>query len=373
MAAPSIPPPRLQRVRNQTPLPHFQFDKMGKGQRFHDVVIACGSFVLAPGVLQLAAVQRGPVFADVPWAPERAALSSLREATDVLLTKPGADVYVTGAARALDWTPRPAWEASLRVDRQGEALVDKTLRLTGPRQWLWHDDPAGRRLGDPAPAAEVPLRYELAHGGWWFDEGDADNAAPRVHAPNPSGSGRFGSACRNTHPQARYDSGRPAPGPQIEYAATPIAQGNQDGVEVAGFGPIARHWQPRAALAGTYDDAWRQRFAQAPFMDYAEDFDERFFHYAPADQVVAQGLAGDERVRMAGFFASAPAVEMQLPGVRIDAVCRTAQGVETTEPMSLDTVHVDLDRMLVHLTWRLTLDQARDITGADLFTQGAFA
>ena len=149
MAAPSIPPPRLQRVRNQTPLPHFQFDKMGKGQRFHDVVIACGSFVLAPGVLQLAAVQRGPVFADVPWAPERAALSSLREATDVLLTKPGADVYVTGAARALDWTPRPAWEASLRVDRQGEALVDKTLRLTGPRQWLWHDDPAGRRLGRP--------------------------------------------------------------------------------------------------------------------------------------------------------------------------------------------------------------------------------
>ena len=105
-------------------------------------------------------------------------------------------------------------------------------------------------------------------------------------------------------------------------------------------------------------------------MDYAEDFDERFFQYAPADQVVAQGLVGDERLRMAGFFASAPAVEMQLPGVRIDAICRTAAGSETTEPMRLDTVHADLDRMLVHLTWRLTIDQARDTTGVDLFVQG---
>lgn len=369
MAAPSIPPPRLQQVRNQTPFLHFQFDKMGKGQRFHDVVIACGSFVLAPGVLEPAAVHRGPVFADASWAPERAALSSLREAPDVLLTKPGADVYVTGAAHALDWTPRPAWEANLRVERGGAPLVDKTLRLTGPRHWLWHDDPAERRLSDPASATEVPLRYELAHGGWWFDEGDTPDAAPRVHAPNPSGTGRFGSACRDAHARARYDSGQSAPGPQIEYAAAPIAHGNQD-VEVAGFGPIARHWQPRAALAGTYDDAWRQRFAGAPFMDYAEDFDERFFQYAPADQVVAQGLVGDERLRMAGFFASAPAVEMQLPGVRIDAICRTAAGSETTEPMRLDTVHADLDRMLVHLTWRLTLDQARDTTGVDLFVQG---
>lgn len=369
MTAPSIPPPRLQRVRNQTPFPHFQFDKMGKGQRFHDVVIACGSFVLAPGVLEPAAVHRGPVFADVPWASERAALSSLREATDVLLAKPGADVYVTGAAHALDWTPQPAWEANLRVERGGAPLVDKTLRLTGPRHWLWHDDPAERRLSDPASATEVPLRYELAHGGWWFDEGDAPDAAPRVHAPNPSGTGRFGSACRNAHARARYDSGQSAPGPQIEYAVAPIAHGNQD-VEVAGFGPIARHWQPRAALAGTYDDAWRQRFAGASFMDYAEDFDERFFQYAPADQVVAQGLAGDERLHMAGFFASAPVVEMQLPGVRIDAICRTAGGSETTEPMRLDTVHADLDRMLVHLTWRLTLDQARDTTGVDLFAQG---
>jgi hypothetical protein len=372
MGAPSIPPPRLQQVRNRTPFPHFQFDKMGKGQRFHDVVIACGSFVLAQGMLRPAAAHRGPVFADAPWMPDRAVLSSLREATDVVLAKPGADVYVTGAARAIDWAPRPAWEAKLRVERDGAPLVDKALRLTGPRHWLWHDDPAERRLSDPEPAAEVALRYELAYGGWWFDQGDAPDGAPRVHASNPSGTGRFGSACRDAHPQARYHRGQRVPGPQIEYVAAPVLHGNQD-VEAAGFGPIARHWQPRAALAGTYDEAWRRRFAGAPFMDYAEDFDERFFQYAPTDQVAAQGLAGDEQLSMAGFFASAPAIDMQLPGVRIDAICRTAGGSETTEPMRLDTVHLDLDQMLVHLTWRLTLDQSRDITGVDLFAQGALS
>jgi hypothetical protein len=41
--------------------------------------------------------------------------------------------------------------------------------------------------------------------------------------------------------------------------------------------------------------------------------------------------------------------------------------------MRLDTVHLDLDQMLVHLTWRLTLDQSRDITGVDLFAQGALS
>ncbi|REN12454.1 DUF2169 domain-containing protein, partial [Mycobacterium tuberculosis] len=70
--------------------------------------------------------------------------SSLREATDVLLRKPGADVYVTGAARALDWTPRSEWHAELLVHRQCEPLLKKTLRLTGPRQWNWHEDAAQR-------------------------------------------------------------------------------------------------------------------------------------------------------------------------------------------------------------------------------------
>ena len=364
--APAVPPPRLQQVRNRTPFGHFQYDKMGPGIRFHDVVIVCASFVLAAGRLEAAPRHRGPVFADAAWDAAQPVLSSLRSATDLVLFKPEADIFMTGSARARGWTPQREWLATLQVARHGTALLDKSLRLTGPRSWPWHDDPAQRTPGDPEPALEVPLRYELAFGGWWRDEGDPSDAPPRVHPANPCGSGRFGSACRDTHAGARHDRGVAVPAPQIERAGVPVRHGNQDDLPAEGFAPIARHWQPRLALAGTYDETWQRRHAQAPFMDYAEDFDLRFFQYAPADQRIAEGLAGDESLRLAGFFASTDALEMQLPGLCIEAWCSTGDGAETAQFMKLDTVHVDLDEMLVHLTWRLTLDQARNVIDVDL-------
>ncbi|MBB4225232.1 DUF2169 family type VI secretion system accessory protein [Variovorax guangxiensis] len=369
MAEPAspIPEPRLVQLRNATPFPHFQFDKMGKGRRFHDVVVVCASFVLAPWRLEPAAFHRGPVFADEPWDADHATLSSLRAATDVLLRKPGADVYVTGTAHALRWTPSSEWHAQLLVRRQEETLLHKALRLTGPRHWSWHEDAAQRGLSDSQPTLAVPLRYELAYGGWGFERGDDEKAQPRTHAANPCGTGWFGSAAREDHPGARHAAGQPFFGPQIEYAGAPLQHANQEDAQPAGFGPIARFWQPRLALAGTYDDAWLQRHAGQPYMDYADDFDERFFQYAPADQVVAGGLRGDESVRMSGFFASAPHIEFQLPQLWIEALCRDGDGTERSEAMRLDTVHVDLDEMLVHLTWRLTLDQALDTVAVDLF------
>lgn len=362
----AIPPPRLQQVRNTTPYPHFQFDKMGKGRRFHDVVVLCASHVLAPGRLVPASHHRGPVLADEPWDPSSAELSSLQRATDILLTKPGTDVYVTGSARALDWTPRRDWNVELQVERQSTVLMRKALHLTGPRFWQWNSQVDQRTLSAPEPTYEVPLRYELAYGGWWFDREDDAGAAAHIHPGNPSGTGWFGTALREHHPKARQHGEAPFYGPQIEPAGVPIVSANQEEYHVAGLGPVARHWQPRASLAGTYDEAWRKRNAQQPFMDYADDFDERFFQYAPADQVIPQGLVGDEHLRMAGFFASAASVEMQLPCVRMEATCRGSDDSQCSEFMKLDTVHIDLDEMLVHLTWRVTLDQARDTVAVEL-------
>ncbi len=365
--APPIPAPRLRQLRNATSFVHFQFDKMGKGRRFHDVVVLCASFVLAPGRLEAAASHRGPVFADEPWDAAQPALSSLRTATDLLLVKPGADVYLTGTAHALDWTPRDAWQARLRLSREETPLLDKTLRLTGPRHWDWQPEAAQRTLSAPQPALAVPLRYELAYGGWGFDPGDDASAAPRTHAANPCGSGWFAGAAQGQHPGARHAVEQPFPGPQIEHADAPLSQANHEDARPAGFAPIARFWQPRLALAGTYDDAWRERHRDQPYMDYAEDFDEGFFQYAPADQVVAGGLRGDETLRLSGFFASAPDLEARLPRLWIEALCRGGDGTERSTSMKLDTVHIDLDEMLVHLTWRLTLDQALDTVAVDLF------
>lgn len=367
-SAAAIPAPRLQQVRNATPFPHLQFDKMGKGRRFYDVVIVCASFVLAAGRLQPALGHRGAILADELWDPRHAELSSLRAATDVLLAKPATDVYLTGTARTFDERPCKAWNVALTVKREGEPLLHKALRLTGPRYWAAGPEAAHYVLTDPEPTTGVPLRYELAYGGWWFDKGDAPSASPRTYGPNPCGTGWFGTAHKDHDARARYEGRELVQAPQIEYADAPISGSNRDLV-VAGLAPIARSWEPRVSLAGTYDDAWRKAFEHERVMDYASDFDERFFQYAPGDQVIADGLVGGEEIGLAGFFASAPAIEMQLPQVRIEAACKAGNGGQYCEAMKLDTVHIDLDDMQVHLTWRLTLDQARDIVAVELRDQ----
>lgn len=366
--AAEIPAPRLQQVRNATPFPHLQFDKMGKGRRFYDVVIVCASFVLAAGRLQPALGHRGSVFADELWDPGRAELSSLRAATDVLLVKPATDVYLTGTARTFDERPCKAWNVALAVKREGELLLHKALRLTGPRYWTAGPEAAHYAVSDPEPTTEVQLRYELAYGGWWFDKDDEPSASPRTYGPNPCGTGWFGTAHKDHDARARYEDREIVPAPQIEYADAPISGSNQD-LLVAGLAPIARSWEPRVALAGTYDDAWRKAFEHERVMDYASDFDESFFQYAPGDQVIADGLVGDEEIHLAGFFAFAPAIDMHLPHVRIEAACEAGNGERYCEAMKLDTVHIDLDGMRVHLTWRLTLDQARDIVAVELRDQ----
>lgn len=363
----SIPAPRLQVVRNETPFPHLQFDKMGKGRVFHDVVIVCASFSLAQGQLLPAPRHRGPIYADQAWGTGSPELSSLRAATDVLLTKPGADVYVTGTAHSFEARPSREWDAWLRLGHSGhQPLIDKMLHLTGPRYWLPGQEE--RPLSTPEPAATVALRYELAYGGWGFDQQDAPDADPRVFASNPSGSGWFGSAQRCHHPGARYETDDVVAAPQIEYPDNPIIAINQE-YRVAGLGPLARHWHPRTSYAGTYDDAWQAQFEREDVPDYPHDFDNRFFQYAPDDQIVAGELLGDEEMQLGGFFPETQNLRTSLPQLWIEAVCFPRHGLPHQESMRLDTVHVDLDSRQVHLTWRITLAQDRDIVGLELFAR----
>lgn len=364
MSASVLPTPRLQHIRNATPFRHLQFDKMGKGRRFYDVVVVCASFALSSGRLQPLLQHRGPVLADEYHDPQQPIVSSLRRATDLVLVKPGTDVYVSGDAHSLGGKPMREWPLMLRVEREGRVCVDKRLRLTGPRCWV--KGLLGRSLTEAAPTTVVPLRYELAYGGWWFDRNDAADATPRMFGANPSGSGCFGNTDARGQAPARYEQDDVVAAPQIEHLDQPIRAANK-AYRVAGLGPVARHWQPRPRFAGTYDSAWFEQFEREPIPDYPADFDYRFFQYAPEDQVVSDLLIGDESLQLAGCFADLPAVDAQLPHVWIEAVCRTADARQASEPLKLDTVQVDLDRREVHLTWRLTLDQTYDIVSVELF------
>ncbi len=350
---PSIPRPLLRRVENTTPFAHFVGDKMGPSRRFFDVVVVRGTFVLAPGRLTRAEEQAPVVLADEVWDSEDAARSSLKQAGDLHLAKPGADVCVTGTARAPDGQARPRWDVAVAVHGAWQALASHTLVACGPR--AWHYVRGDWLLAEPRPTAEVPIRYELAYGGAFRDP----HQEWTIHKPNPSGRG-FADA-------STADRRAPLPAPQWELPSRPVRRLGE-AVPVAGLGPLARFWSARAQYAGTYDDLWRAKAsashaAGAP-IDYPPDFDARFFHTAPPELRASRPLRGDERIGLVGLVAGHPRFTTQLPGVEVVASLFVSGGTWVEQAMSLDTVHIDLDAARVALVWRLVLDRARGVTGA---------
>jgi hypothetical protein len=351
-----VPDPRLDYVENNTPLQFLQCDKMGVGRRFFDVVVVKGSYSITDGQLTLASQQAPIALADNYWDvadPER---SSLKQAGDVVLGKPLTDVLVTGTARPPGGQALSHWQASAAVRRNGAALLSYAARVTGPR--FWRHSAWGWVLSEPEPTTGVPIRYELAYGGAYTDPATADW---RIHEPNPSGLGYIDARTV----AERYDY----PAPQWEALDSPITGINREAA-LAGFAPIARPWASRLGYAGTYDEAWERQMkadvAAGLTADYPADFDPRFFQCAHPCLIAPCYLAAGDALELAGFFEAADAVSVTLPAGTVVADLHNGAGDVFQHALVLDTVHVDVDSALVHLTWRLTLDQAHDIRGAEL-------
>lgn len=356
MSAPSIhiPDPLLEHVDNQTPFPHTAFYKMGPGRRFHDVVVVRGTFDLLEGHVIPSSTQSLPILSDQWWDEENAERSSLKEVGDVLLYKPGTDVFVTGIAGSPNRQALERWTAGVLVANEHKVLMRYFLNLTGPRNWQyslfkgWH-------LSEPVSTDTVPLRYELAYGGAYIDHKRTSEISLekwQTYKPNPSGSGHFDASVLDRDTQY--------PGPQFESPSNPI-RGINTAYPLTGFGPVARFWSARARYAGTYDKVWRQQYENdrrcgiAP--DFPNDFDLRFYHCAPEALISPSHLCGNERIALGGLIADSPQFSTCLPGIRFAAHILTySKGAAKKLPLPLDTVHIDLDALKVNLCWRLTLD-----------------
>jgi hypothetical protein len=366
MSERSFPESRLQTTQNRTPFPLFECGKMGVGRKLHDTVVVKATFVLAARQLLLAEEQAEIALADEPWDPDQAERSSLRHAGEVLLLKPSTDVIVTGTARSPNGEPRSEWDAALEVRRRGETLLAYGAQVLGPRSFR-HSAEKGWVLTEPEPTAEVPLRYELAYGGAYparREEGapaDASVAAAWVwHDPNPSGTGFFDE--RALDPAVEYRA------PQWQPRAHPLTELNR-AVPLTGFGPVARPWSSRLRYAGTYDEAWlrktREEVARGLPSDYPADFDPRFFQCAHPELITPRHLQGDEEIVLTGLLPGPAPFTLRLPGVVVVATMVDGKDGGYREGLRLDTVHLDLDAARVSLCWRLTLDPARDIQGAE--------
>src|SRR5262249_51780064 len=122
------------------------------GQRSLSVVVK-GTFVLAPGEVTVAPDQ-DPLCEERHW--DNNALASLRWPGDFIPLKRRVDVALVGHAYAPRGEPVTSLVARLVV---GD--LQKAIRITGDRVWTL-DKLSQPDVGEPAPFARMPLRYERA-------------------------------------------------------------------------------------------------------------------------------------------------------------------------------------------------------------------
>lgn len=251
-----------------------------------------------------------------------AAATSIRVPGDLSLLKPGTDVLLTGTAQAPDGRPVRWMDVGLVA-----GPLRKTVRVFGDRTWT--------ESGATAPQAfeRMPLVWERAYGG-------IDGGTGAYEARNPVGMG-FQDAAGNG----------PVPGtplPNLEDPLDPIVSWQHRPAPSA-FAPVAPHWMPRRAWAGTYDDAWRTH--RAPYLP--ADFDPRFFQVAPEGLAAPGYFRGGEEVEVTGVTPGGR-LRFRVPPLPV-VVAYRRDGETVRPPVHLDTVLIETDEGRVVLVWRTTL------------------
>ncbi|MEM9453699.1 MAG: DUF2169 domain-containing protein [Myxococcota bacterium] len=290
----------------------------------HVVVVTKGTFAMSGHGPKRASQQVELCTCDVHWGDPES--SSVRYEHDFSLTKTRCDVVLNGHAHAPGGRPVTSSPVHLRF-----GSIDKTVMVTGDRVW------AARGFGvfspsDPKPFVSIPLRWERAFGGM-SDDGKA------YEARNPIGCGLVGIG-----PDGLV-AGLPVP--NLERLDGLLASSASRPSPV-GYGFVGRGWQPRLALAGTYDDLWKEtRYPQLPV-----DFDLRYYQGAPPDQQIDFPRGGERGV----VINASPKgrFDFEIPRLELPVVVEH-RGGETIGESRLDTLVIEPDEDRIIATYRCTL------------------
>jgi hypothetical protein len=302
------------------------------------VICVAGRFELPPAGRpsneppRLSEEQRPPVMEDVYWGEPGA--SSLRYEGQTAYMRPGTDIYVSGHAWAPGGKPVPEMLAAVKV-----GPCQKGIRVFGTR--VWYRGALGLKASAPRPFESMPLRYERSFGGVAATTG---KEAPAYEPRNPVGMGLYGSVKEAVE----------RPLPNLEDPLH-LLSSLTERVPPAGFGPIARSWQPRLGFAGTYDEAWVEK--RAPL--WPHDFDPRFFHAASPGLIAAPGLKGGESVVLAGFSPDGQ-LAFPLPRRRLMVKSIFRHRVDRRE-LALDAVLLEPDERALTLIWRAAIPAHREL------------
>lgn len=228
--------------------------------------------------------------------------------------------------------------------------IDKRFRVVGPR--VWQKGALFWSATAPQPFDKLPITYEAAWGG--SDEGK--RAGERItFTDNPVGKSFFTNVSRQTvNGQAL---------PNVEPLNKSMTLPG-DKLPALGFGPIARNWTPRSRYGGTYDKTWiRDRRPLLP-----DDFDERYYQCAPADQQI-DFLRGGEKLILIGLTPEESTAFM-LPTRDVPMAAILTDGDRHNLQPVIDTLVIDPEKRQFTLTWRARIGLRRSIHEVDTLIVG---
>jgi hypothetical protein len=288
------------------------------------VAVKCTFTIRHDGSTEIAKEQ--PPVLRLPEHHGEPGASSVKYDTDLVLTKRTTDVIVVGHGYAPGGVPASEVDVGFQV-----GPVQKVLRVTGDRSW--------GTLGIAAaePFTKIPLVYERAFGGVDIASANRDRD---WEWRNPVGTGF--AVAREHLTGLRL--------PNVEYANEPVRSWT-DRPRPAGFGAVAGHWQPRVGFAGTYDDVWMK--TRQPLLP--DDFDDRFYQCAPADQQAPTFLRGGEPVVLRHLTRDGD-LRFLLPKLFLGFETHFADGTrEIHKERRLHTVILEPDHPRVSLVWHSSL------------------
>ena len=319
-------PALMSEVVNLTPFAAVCLPSMGRdGDPRVLLVIAASYRMPGHGQHELQSLEEPPEVRLADAYVSDPECSSLRHEGQSAYTRPGTDVSLVGHAWAPGGKPVARSTVGLRV-----GALTKGAVVFGDRVW---QERLGLRPGAARSFTRLPLVYERCFGGS-PERGGRSTAAATDR--NPVGMGLFASE--------RDALGRPLP--NFENPGQLLATAN-DRPAPWGFGPIARHWQPRRSYAGTYDERWEA--LRLPL--WPKDLDERFFHAAPQDLRASPYLQGGEPVTIAGMSPDGP-LTFELPRNDLRVRADLQGGHSTHTRPVLDCVEFDCDAMLLTQVYR---------------------
>lgn len=315
----------MWQVTNETPFAVDQDWVRDRTGREIWLVVVKATFDIHPdGGIAVSAAQ--PPVVRAPQYHGKAGASSLKYDSDMVPAKTTTDILVTGHAYAPYQEPVTRMDAGFVVGG-----VRKVMRIIGDRRW------GAVGPSSPEPFTMMPLLYERAFGGIDLRSPEPDRD---WDARNPVGRG-FAISRHNARDLLL---------PNIESPDQPITSW-RDRPDPVGCGPLACHWQPRASLAGTYDESWeKNRKPLSP-----EDLSDLYYQCAPTDQRPPGFLRGGEPVELHHLTRQGE-LRFALPKIHLGFETRFYGGGSAVHTCrQLHSVILEPDELRLSLVWHSSL------------------